>query len=1086
MLEFGVLGPLSVHRDGVPIEVRAGMLRRVLAVLLCRAGQSVNVSELLDELWDQAPPATARKTLQTYVHRLRKEFGDEGLIRHGSAGYSLAIESCQLDVLRFAELLDQARALREQGDAARARSLYHQALGLWRGTPFGDVEAGPILTDEVRRLEDHRLAAQEERIVLELALGLHTEVIHELTELVRAHPYRESLRAHLMLALYRSDRQVEALEAFHLTRTVLRDELGIEPGVSLQRLYEAILRSDERLYLPDAPPAPGQDGGERTSRETPIAPRQLPVDMARFTGRKDYIRKLDQFLSSASEGAAGTVVISAIAGTPGVGKTALAVHWAHRVADQFPDGQIHLNLRGHAQATPMRPIEALALLLRALGMTAEQTPVDLAESEARYRSLVADRRLLILLDNARSSAQIRPLLPGVGKSLVLITSRDRLTGLVAHDGAHRLILNAMTPQEAEGLLIRFLGRERVEAEPSPCAALVEVCARLPLALCIAAAQLADRPRQAIGEFVQDLVAGDTLASLTVEDDEERGVRAAFDLSYRALAPDERRLFRRLGLVPCADFTAPTAAALAGMTTQEASRTLNRLAAAHLIAEEDPGRFSLHDLLRQYATSRANVEDSDQDRAAAIDRLFDWYQHKVASADQLLRGGNTPPLSALASPAQTRDSGLNDYASALAWLNGERHNVVKVIDYAVHHGHSRTTLLLADRLRSYYDLLRPDMVEWLTVARSALAAARFSGDVKLQRMALSGLAQVYFNLSKLSRAIVYLRQAIALKDDSVSLTQHGNMLCNFGQLLSVVGRPDEAVAALQQAQDLYTDIGDDVERAVVLLNLANLYRDCGRLDEAVDIAEQAVRLHRKFTDTVWETMSVATLGEICHLLGRFDDAVTHLGNALAAHRGLGNRSCEAETLASLGRVHRDRGDTDSARERFEAALHLARDLDHRNVEVQALSGLASLSTHDRNVMLAIDLHQKALEIVNDLETPYLKCETYLGLAEAHHHGNHLTEATDLARQALALAEHSQFRVLQGQAFYLLARCCAAKSDDEQARVYALRALDDHRQSGHRLGAAHAHALLGELLVHVDATAGKEHAKAAEGLYTEILR
>ncbi|MEV4567948.1 BTAD domain-containing putative transcriptional regulator [Nonomuraea sp. NPDC049419] len=1067
MLELGVLGPLSVRRGGTAVHLGAGMVRRVLAVLLVRAGQPVGAAELLDELWGQAPPATARKTLQTYVHRLRKDLGDERLIRHGPAGYSLSMDAVRTDAEQFTDLVDRARLAHRHGDAAHARDIYEQALHLWRGTPFEGIEAGPTLSDEIGRLQERRLTALEERVVLDLALGRHTEVIGELDVLVRAHPYRESLRAHLMLALYRSDRQAEALEQFQLARAVLRDELGIDPCASLRQLYEAILRCDPSLHRPGIPPA-AQQTAQQTAQQAVVVPRQLPVSMGRFTGREGYLRDLDDLLSQP-----GAVVISAIAGTAGVGKTALAVHWAHRVAERFPDGQIYLNLRGYAPSAPMRPIEALSVLLRALGLPAEQVPVDLAEAEARYRTLAAGRRLLIVLDNARSSSQARPLLPGTGDSLVLITSRDRLTGLVAHHGVHRLILDAMTGQEAEDLLVGFLGRDRVQAEPSACAALIEVCAHLPLALCIAGARLADQPHAGIGQFVQDLIAGDTLASLTVEDDEHPGVRAAFDLSYRALTADEQRVFRRLGLVPCGDFTPPVAAALADLPPARAAQILRRLTAAHLTTEERPGRFSLHDLLRRYAAAQSEQEDGDEDRAAAVTRLLEWYLHQVTTADHRIRGTKPPP-----GPADS--PGPPDHSSALDWVTGERHNIVKVIDFALRHGHHDTIVLLADRLRGYYGL-RPDKAEWLTIARSALAAARTGRDPALQRTALNGLAQVSFSLGRLPRAIAYLRQAIALADDTVTTVQRGHMLCNLGHLLGTVGRTEEAAATLRQAHDLYADVGDEAERAGVLLNLANLHRDGGHLHEALRLAEESVLLHRRFDDPVWEALSIATAGEVSHLLGRYDAAVGHLDRALAMHRERGNQRSEAELLCSLGRAHLDRGGTDLARRSFETALHLAREVDHRTAEAQALHGLALLSTGDGALPRAIALHREALAIAGDTGALYLTCEARLGLAEAHLRGGRLAEAMTCARQAVTLAEQSRFRVLSGRAVHLLARCCAAGDLLEQARGHAFHALDVHRGTGHRPGLLSTHTFLAELLGDDE---GGEHAEAARSLHADL--
>lgn len=620
MIEFGVLGPLTVRLNGTPVAVNAAMRRQLLAVLLCRAGQPIPVPAVMAALWGPGPPPTARKTLQAYVYRLRKELDHAERITHGPAGYTILAAPAELDALRLAELAGQARGAVRQGEPERASDLYGRALSLWRGTPYTDIPADLMVADEVRRLERQRLLILEERCAVDLGLGRHAGLTSELLDLVRAHPYREGLRGHLMLALYRAGRRAEALEVFRDARVLLRDELGVDPGPDLQRLHEALLRDDEQLMA---------FGTERAvilpERPSPYGvPRELPADVQGFCGRDEALKALDELLPNGDhDEVPGPVVVSAIAGAAGVGKTALAVHWAHRVAGRFPDGQLYVNLRGYDPGPPMRPLDALAAFLRALGLPADQVPADLAEAAARFRSLAADRRLLVVLDNAGSAQQVRPLLPGSPGCLVLVTSRDRLTGLIARDGARRLTLNVLDQAKAGDLLCRLVGADRIHAEPAAATALARECGYLPLALRIAAAYLADQPHHQIAAYVQALQTGNPITALSVDGDPDSAVRAAFDLSYTKLTPPAQRLFRLFGLVPCDDFDITAAAVLTALPEPDTTPLVAELTDAHLIEWSSSARFSLHDLLRRYAATLAHAHESTPDRSAAMRRLFTW-------------------------------------------------------------------------------------------------------------------------------------------------------------------------------------------------------------------------------------------------------------------------------------------------------------------------------------------------------------------------------------------------------------------------------------------------------------------------------
>lgn len=695
-MRFEVLGPIRVKAGSFEITITARREQILLATLLLNLGQHVEHGYLVDAMWANSPPASAATQVHGVVYRLRKRLAAAGVPEHfivtESASYRARVDPHRVDMWEFRRLRGEARAAASRGEAGEARLSYRAALGLWYGTAFAGVDSLP-LRQAAAALDEERVRTLEECIEVELRLGGAGELVPELTGLVQQYPYRENLHGARMLALYRAGRHAEALAAYRHARQVLHDELGTEPGTELQRLHQAMLNHDPVLAGSRPEPANLPGIGD-------LVPRQLPADVAGFVGRAEALRTLGEL---PRRSALAPVPIYLIVGTPGVGKTALAVHWAQHIRDQFPDGQLFVNLNGYATSPPRRPIEALAGFLRAFAVPGERVPVDMDEAAAMYRSLLADRRVLVVLDNAASVDQIRPLLPGTPGCLVIVTSREQLDGLVAHDGAFRLGLDVLSADEAKALLSNMLGAERSAAEPDGLTELAELCGRLPLALQIAAAKLTASPRRRIADYVGQLRDQDRLAALSVAGDPRHAVAPAFDLSYTRLPEPARHCFRLLGLAPGPDVTAESVAAMAGTTTRQAAQMLELLACAHLVEEHIPGRYTCHDLLRHYAAVCAEREESGAVRDAALRRLLDWYLDATEVAATAVRPQRLPLVGRAADPVtcSTRPRPPvrpSDPAQARLWLEAEWTNLVAAAAYAAEHGLRQQGRMLSARLR----------------------------------------------------------------------------------------------------------------------------------------------------------------------------------------------------------------------------------------------------------------------------------------------------------------------------------------------------------------------------------------------------
>jgi DNA-binding SARP family transcriptional activator/tetratricopeptide (TPR) repeat protein len=907
-LAVGLLGPLQVSVACRLVELPAGRLPALLAVLALSAGQPVSVDRLATAVWGEDLSVDARANVQTNVRRLRRLLGAE-LVATRGGGYALEVEPDQVDALRFDRLLDLAAAA---PDPATQRDRLVAALALWRGTPFDGVRSDWLEQTQAPRLQERYLAGLERRIDLDRADGSQVDLVAELGELTERYPLRESLWVRLLVALERAGRRAEALELYEAVRVRLAEELGTDPGPELQRVHADLL----------AGRPPGLPGGTPPAR---VVPRQLPADTDAFTGREAALKTLDRLLHEHDEAMPRPVVISAIAGTAGIGKTALAVHWAHRVADRFPDGQLYVNLRGFdPSGSPTAPAEAVRGFLDALQVSPQGIPVGLAAQAGLYRSLLAGKRMLVLLDNARDADQVAPLLPGAPGCLVLVTSRNQLPGLIVAAGAQPLALDLLSHDEAVQLLARRLSHDRVVAEPDATDELIARCSGLPLALAIVAARAATHPQFPLAALADQLrEARDGLDEFDAGDT-ATDLRAVLSWSYHALSAGAARLFRLLGLHPGPDLATGAAASLAGHPIAQVRPLLAELARAHLVTKHTPGRYAFHDLLRAYAGELAHTQDRGTDRRAATHRLLDHYLHAARDADRLLYPYSETITPAPPQPGVTAER-LSDHDQAMAWFSAEHRVLLAAMNQAAHARFDRHTCQLARALFVYLHR-RGHWHDRVATQQAALDAAQRLGDRTEQGRAHRNLAEAYADLGRYDDAHRHLDRALDLYGDLGDLAGQAWVHYHQNLVYGLEGRDAEALDSAQQALLLFQTVGDRVGQAIALTDVGWYHGRLGNHRQALALCSQALALHQEFDNRAYQAHTWSCLGDIHQRLGDQPQAITCYRQALDLFRGFGDRYAEASTLAHLGEVYRDAGDPDAARDAWQQAQAILSELD----------------------------------------------------------------------------------------------------------------------------------------------------------------
>lgn len=1067
-LEVRAFGPMEVVRGGSATWLGSRRQRLLLATLLVRRGGATPVSVLAEVLWPTTRPANVDNGVRIHIHRLRRTLG-AAAVQLRPSGYALAVPAATVDLYRFEELAQRGRTSLINGDPAGAIELLRQAVALHRGPAFHGLEDVVELAIESRRLDELRLAALEDRITAEQVRGGGAELVSELDALVAAHPLRERFRAQLMTALYRAGRRADALSAYRDGRRLLVAELGVEPNAECQALERAILADDPALL-------------GRLSAVTVVAgppPRQLPADVPAFAGRAGPLQRLDKLL----DGAAGGVVC-ALEGMAGVGKTALALHWAHRVAARFPDGQLYVNLRGYAPGVPLRPLPVLAQFLRSFGVPHSRVPTDLAEAAAAYRSLLADRRVLVLLDNAADPEQVRPLLPGGAECVTLVTSRSALAGLVAQDGATALALDVLPDDEAVALLVRLLGRRLVDREPAAVADLVRRCAGLPLALRIAAANLATRPGLTVAGYVAQLGGTGPLAALTVAGDDHAAVRAAFDLSYRRVPEPARRVFRLLGLAPGPDISDEAAAALAEVPVADARQQLVALSTAHLVEEHVPGRYLCHDLLRAYGAELVQREESPGDRHAAQDRLYRYYLESADAADRLLYPHQLrPPDAGEAGPAgHPQAAGFTSTAVAGQWLDAEWQNLVATVHAAAAEGRD-VVWRLGNVLRGYV-LPRVSAAESEPLMERVCAAAEAAGQTAALGQALLCLSGIRFRQGRSEQVVDDLNRALAAFRADNWEAGEAAVLANLATIHLQLGRPREALRCYTDAQALY--LGRGAEAPTIAVNLGLALVDLGRLSEA---AANARRIAGSVADHGREShggRNSAILGLVHRLQGEFGAALRWYSRALSRYREIGDPGGEALALRGLAEIHCDTGALPAALELGQASLRLARAIGHDIEEAETLPVLALIHQLRSDSDAADRDSRQALALARRVDNRRLVAESLLCRALVDRSAGRHRAAEACLRDALQIARTSSYRLLAGRVLTTSAETALTAGDLARALRDGEEALAVHQETGHLPGAAATHVVLGQARRRAGANtaAAADHDRQARALYARM--
>ncbi|HMH90321.1 MAG TPA: BTAD domain-containing putative transcriptional regulator [Streptosporangiaceae bacterium] len=951
-MRFRILGPLEVRTDEGWSGIGAPKWRALLAMLLLHPGQVVSTDRLIAALWGEEPPDRAANLVSVYVLRLRRLIGDPqgGMLATRAPGYQLRLEADDLDAAVFESAVRQGRQALADGKAGQASTVLAEALSLWHGAAMADVPPSDLITAESDRLEESRLAALELRITADLRGGEPAPLVPELRRVLSEHPLREGLWTLLLLALEDTGRRAEAIAAYGDARRAIADELGVNPGPELRQLYQKLLAADAdaapgvrtgRVAPDPEPPRPARSLARVAAAAAAAPPpAQLPADIADFTGRASHLAQLRSLLTrSSGTDNPSALTVAVVAGTGGLGKTTLAVHAAHSLRNEFPDGQLYVSLRG-AGEQPAMPEEVLARLLRDLGVMPAQVPAGQEERAALYRTRLAGRRVLIVLDDARDAAQVRPLLPGSASCAVIVTSRHRLADLASS----RLVdLDVLDDEEARHLLTAIIGQERGDAEPGPVREVLAACAGLPLAIRIAGARLASRRGWTVSSLarrladqrrrVDELTAGDM------------AVRACFDVSFDFLQKsatgdgvDPAHVFRLLGVWQGPAISLPAAAALVGQPEDPVADALEILVDAHLLESPAPDWYGFHDLLRVYASERAHAQERAETVDDAVARILNWYLRTAdAAAAVIVPHRDRVPIGPAGPAGSALRFGLAD--EALSWSRRERANLVAATRQAAavglhdvawklsvaavtgfeRHGYraewSATHTVALSSARTTDDRygeawVLNNIAILLTTQEAEGAIAHFEqamairleiGDRHGQAQTATNLAFCYLLQGKLEEAVTAGKYALKLQRETGRRHSEGITLCNLGEAYLGLGRHEEAISTLQEALPVVSGTASMRTEAYVLQNLGRAHLDVGQSTEGADLLEQALLIHKAEEDALGQAQDLQLLGQARSQVGQRAAARAAWEQAAGLFEGLGDGKQASQALSRLAEL-----------------------------------------------------------------------------------------------------------------------------------------------------------------------------------------
>ncbi|WP_433496318.1 AfsR/SARP family transcriptional regulator [Sphaerimonospora sp. CA-214678] len=996
-MEFRILGDLEAEVHGHLVDLGGIRQQTVLAVLLLDAGRPITISRLMEAVYGDDPPNTSRAQVQICISALRRLLSGAGappgVISTRGNGYSITVEDDLLDSNRFERLVRQARRARDGRAYDTAVKHYREALRLWRGPALESI-VSPLVRAAADRLCEHRITANEDCVELELELGRHHELVGELTRLVEEHPLRERLRGQLMMALYRSGRQAEALEVYRRARRTMIEELGIEPNERLQQLEYAILTCDESLR----PPEPTIEVSTEPPISVPSVPGMLPTDIADFTGRVQQVREIrERLIGGPDRPARFAVPVVVVVGKAGIGKSTIAVHAAHSVTEHFPDGQLFANLHGGV-SRPISPMQVLERFLRVLGVPGTALPEGMEERAEMYRALLADRRMLIVLDDVGSESQVLPLLPGNPASAVIVTSRGRLAGLA---GAVHVDVDVFDSAQSIDLLSRIAGAERVRSESQDAAVLAELCGRLPLALRIAGARLSARPHWSIGQLVDRLK--DETRRLDELEHGEMGIRASISLTYEAVSEEARRLFRRLAILDSHVFSAWTSAALLDRPLTDSQDLLDDLADAQLVETTGVGRgtharYRFHDLIRVFARERLAAEEPPAERNAALARvlggllfLADAARHREYGTDTLIRSGT----SHWSLPSHLVDQIV---AAPLAWFERERLVLVSGIRQAAQAGFTDLCWGLAVNAVPFFES-RVYLDDWRETHEIALEATRQAGDVRGQATVLHWTGTLCVNEQRF-----------------VDAQRH-----------------------FEAAAELFVEIGDDQGVAVATRNIGFLHRINGRLGEAVRHYERSLEIFRESGDEVGAAYTLHNLAQLRLECDDLDGAMPLLSEALTLSRSGGSRRVRAQVLHRMGHGHLQSEEVPLAVQAFDEALSIVRDIGDPTGEAYALHGLGIAHLRQHRFAEADAVLRRALDLATTSQQRLAEARVLVGLGELAQAECDPAQAVAHFQQAVALFRKMQAPLDEARTLVMVSEVLLALGEDATADASLNRAL-----------------------------------------------